>query len=55
MSYLRAALSGRRADGPELELQAAAGIGDGIPLELWDVPQPQTEQRADASTGAPSG
>lgn len=48
--YLRAALSGRRVDGAERELQAAAGIGDGIPLELWDV---ATETRADASTAAP--
>ena len=53
MGYLRAALAGRRVDGPEAELQAAAGIGEGIPLELWDVPQPATEQRADAATDAP--
>ena len=52
--YLRAALAGRRVDGAEAELQAAAEIGEGIPLELWDVPQPQTEQRVDAATGAPS-
>ena len=51
-AYLRAALAGRRVDGAEAELQAAAGIGDGIPLELWDVLQP-VEQRADAATGAP--
>ena len=37
-AYLRAALSGRQVDGPEAELREAAGIGDGIPLELWDVP-----------------
>ena len=49
-SYLRAALSGRQVDGPEAELRAAAGIGDGVPLELWDVP---SETRADAPTGAP--
>ena len=52
-TYLRAALAGRRVDGAEAELQSAAGIGEGIPLELWDVPQPETEQRADAATGAP--
>ena len=49
-TYLRAALSGRQVDGPEAELRAAAGIGDGVPLELWDVP---SETRADAPTGAP--
>ena len=53
-AYLRAALAGRRVDGAEAELQSAAGIGEGIPLELWDVPQPETEQRADAPTGTPS-
>ena len=49
-TYLLCALRGRRVDGPEAELSAAAGVGDGIPLELWDVP---TETRADAATGAP--
>ena len=48
--YLVNALRGRAATGAEAELQDAAGIGDGIPLELWDVP---TETRADAPTGAP--
>ena len=54
--YLRAALAGRRVDGAELELQAAAKIGDGIPLELWDVGRPSdrgAELRADVATGAP--
>ena len=51
-SYLSAALRGRRVDGPEAELQQAAGIGDGIPLELWDIPRERREgeQRV---TGAP--
>ena len=49
-AYLRAALSGRQVDGPEAELRSVAGIGDGIPLELWDTP---TEHRVDAATGAP--
>ena len=49
-AYLRAALSGRQVDGAEAELRAAAGVGDGIPLELWDVP---TETRQDVPTGAP--
>ena len=48
--YLRAALAGRRVDGAEAELQSAAGV-DGIPLELWDMPD--VEKRADATTGAP--
>ena len=54
-AYLRAALSGRQVDGPEAELRAAAGVGDGIPLELWDVPSVNgdRETRADAPTGAP--
>ena len=50
--YLRAAMSGRRVDGPERELQEAAKIGDGIPLELWDVPKPEHRQ-TDAATAAP--
>ena len=51
-NYLTAALSGRQVDGAEAELRSAAGIVDGIPLELWDTPQ-DIEQRADAATGAP--
>ena len=39
--------------GPEAELRSAAGIGDGIPMELWDVPAEGQETRADAPTGAP--
>ena len=50
-TYLTAALSGRQLDGPEAELRSAAGIGDGIPIELWDIP---TETRVDAATGSPS-
>ena len=51
-NYLMAALRGRRIDGPEAELAKAAGIGDGIPLELWDVPGPEQRQ-TDAVAGAP--
>ncbi len=51
-AYLRAALSGRQVDGAEAELRDAAGVGDGIPVELWDIP-PEAEARADATTGAP--
>ncbi len=35
-NYFMSAARGRLASGPEAELQSAAGIGDGIPLELWD-------------------
>ncbi|MDE2667225.1 MAG: hypothetical protein OXI69_13860 [Acidobacteriota bacterium] len=55
-AYLRAALSGRRVDGAERELQEAAGIGDGIPIELWDTvaPEERAEHRqGDAATAAP--
>ena len=53
-AYLRAALAGRRVDGAELELQSAAKIGDGIPLELWDTAPAAVEKRqTDAPTVAP--
>lgn len=50
-NYLVAAIRGRLVSGAEAELRDAAGIGDGIPLELWDVPR-ETRQ-TDAATGAP--
>ena len=50
--YLRAALSGRRVDGPERELQEASKIGDGVPIELWDTDKPEHRQ-TDAATSAP--
>ena len=46
--YLLARARGQLPQGAEAELNAAAGAGDDIPLELWDVP---TETRA--ITGAP--
>ena len=52
-SYLLAAMRGRRVDGPEGELRDAAGIGDGIPLELWDVPAPAEHRQTDTVAGAP--
>ena len=53
-NYLLAAARGRMVDGAEAELAQAAGVS-GIPLELWDVPASQTEQRAEdrAITPAP--
>ena len=44
-NYLTAAARGRLPSGPEAELAAAAGVG-GIPIELWDVPNPRAEQRS---------
>ncbi len=55
-AYLRAALAGRQVDGPEAELRSAAGVGDGIPLELWDTAPSENgdrETRQDATTGTP--
>ena len=52
-TYVTAALSGRQVDGAEAELRDAAGIGGGIPLELWDVPTEGQETRQDAATDAP--
>ena len=50
-NYLLAAAKGQIASGAEAELNAAAGITGGIPLELWDVGR--REQRADVVTDAP--
>ena len=50
--YLRAALEGRQVDGAEAELRSAAGVS-GIPLEIWDVPQPTEQRQTDAATTAP--
>ena len=52
-NFLTAAISGRQVSGAEAELQSAAGIGGGIPLELWDVPPPVEQRQTDAATGAP--
>lgn len=49
--FLKAALRGNLVQGAEAELMEAAGIEEGIPLELWDVPEQRTEERA--VTGAP--
>ena len=51
-AYLQAALAGRQVNGAEAELQQAAGV-NGIPLEIWDIPESRAEHRVDASTAAP--
>ena len=52
-AYMRAALTGRMVTGAEAELQAAAAV-DGIPIELWDVPQTRTGAEHRAVTPAPA-
>ena len=52
-TYLRAALRGSLVQGAEAELLEAAGIADGIPLELWDTAQPEERTETRAITGAP--
>ena len=52
-NYLLAASAGRAVAGAEAELNAAAKVGNAIPVELWDTPQP-SEQRVDAATGTPA-
>ena len=50
--YLLNAVRGKAHAGVEAELNEAAGISaDGIPLELWDVPQPAEERAVAAAPG----
>lgn len=42
-NFMLAAARGRVVDGAEAELAAAAGV-TGIPIELWDVPQPERRE-----------
>ena len=51
--YFEARMRGKLPDGAEAELQAAADAGDGIPLELWDVPNERRQQEDRATTPAP--
>lgn len=54
--YLHAAMQGRLATGPEAELRAAAGVGDGsIPMELWGVPKTEDEKRVISEAPSNSG
>ena len=54
-NFLTRYMSGKMPQGRELELQQAAKVGEGIPLELWDTPRSMgLETRADVVTGTPS-
>lgn len=54
--FLTARLRGRAVQGAEAELVAAAGTtGTGIPIELWDVPQPERRDSEDRATAAVPG
>ena len=44
-----AAAQGRMPSGAEHELQAAAGVASGIPIELWDVPAPERREARDVT------
>ena len=46
-NYLLSAAKGQMISGAESELSAAAGVG-GIPLELWEVRQPETRAVTEA-------
>ena len=50
-TFIRAALTGKMVNGAEAELQAAAAV-DGIPMELWDVPEQRSAEHR-AVTPAP--
>ena len=49
--YLYAHLQGRLVDGPEAELRAAAKV-DGIPFELWEVPDDEKRVISPAPSNA---
>ena len=52
VDYFRAAVTGRQVTGAAAELQQAAGV-DGIPLELWDVPDARGQVETRDVTPAP--
>ncbi|MYC99172.1 MAG: hypothetical protein F4X13_07875 [Gammaproteobacteria bacterium] len=52
-AYVAAALRGRRVDGAEHELSAAAGVGGDIPLELWEPDPREVREEDRAVTNAP--
>ena len=52
-NFLLSAARGRMVDGAEAELQSAAGVaGQGIPLELWDVPVERRDGDGERETRA---
>ena len=57
--YLKAALLGKVVTGAAAELQQAAGVGEGIPIEAWDIARPQeqrqTEDRANITPAPATG
>ena len=53
-AFLIARMQGREVRGAEHELRAAAGV-EGVPLELWDVPEPEGEGRAVAAAPGTTG
>ena len=52
--YVESAMRGRTLDGPEAELQAAAGV-EGIPFELWERPAEKRDERRDVTPAPSSG
>ena len=52
--YVESAMRGRTLDGPEAELQAAAGV-EGIPFELWERPAEKRDERRDVTTAPAAG
>ena len=54
-NFVLAAISGRNVSGAEAELQAAAGINGGVPLEIFDTAErrKRLEDRVDVQTDAP--
>ena len=50
-NFVKCALAGRQVDGAEAELSSAAGIGGGIPLELWDTTETFEKRAATEAPG----
>ena len=52
--YLLARMQGRLPAGELAEFQAACGVEDGIPLDLFESDRPAVETHADAATPSPA-